>query len=279
MSKVFRNIGMSAAFAVAGILSGEAAAMPLGGSGKAALARIDLIATAAYVYEGKDYCWYDDGWNGPGWYVCGQYTVRGVGWGGAAGWNGWVRTGTTGGRVGRGGSTRRGTVTPGAGTRDGGGRTGGSRTGSARTGGTRTTGGRTDGGKVSGRTGGSTVGGRSGGSRTGGGRTGGGRSGGGRSGGGRSGGRHSDVLLKHDIALLGRLDNGLGFYRFSYNGRDKAYVGVMAQEVQTVVPEAVLRGSDGYLRVRYDVLGVKFQAYDRWLASGAIIPSGRAPRP
>jgi len=26
----------------------------------------------------------------------------------------------------------------------------------------------------------------------------------------------SDVVLKHDIRLLGRLDNGLGFYRFSY---------------------------------------------------------------
>ena len=44
--------------------------------------------------------------------------------------------------------------------------------------------------------------------------------------------RRSDVALKHDIALLGHLDNGLGFYRFSYHGSDKAYVGVMAQEVQ-----------------------------------------------
>ena len=60
------------------------------------------------------------------------------------------------------------------------------------------------------------------------------------------------MMLKHDIALLGHLDNGLGFYRFSYNGTDKAYVGVMAQEVQTVVPEAVVRGGDGYLRVSYD---------------------------
>ena len=28
----------------------------------------------------------------------------------------------------------------------------------------------------------------------------------------------SDILLKHDIVLLGHLDNGIGFYRFSYNG-------------------------------------------------------------
>ena len=39
---------------------------------------------------------------------------------------------------------------------------------------------------------------------------------GGRGGGGR-GGRRSDVALKHDVVLLGHLDNGLGFYRFAYN--------------------------------------------------------------
>ena len=86
--------------------------------------------------------------------------------------------------------------------------------------------------------------------------------------------RRSDIMLKHDISLLGHLDNGLGFYRFSYNGSDKAYVGVMAQEVQTVMPTAVLRGSDGYLRVFYDKLGLKFQSYDQWTASGARVPAG-----
>ena len=82
------------------------------------------------------------------------------------------------------------------------------------------------------------------------------------------------MMLKHDISLLGHLDNGLGFYRFSYNGSDKAYVGVMAQEVQTVMPTAVLRGSDGYLWVFYDKLGLKFQTYDQWTASGAHVPAG-----
>ena len=94
-----------------------------------------------------------------------------------------------------------------------------------------------------------------------------------RGGGGRGGGRRSDILLKHDITLLGRLDNGLGFYRFSYNGSDKTYVGVMAQEVQAVAPEAVTRGRDGYLRVFYGKLGVPFQTYDHWIESGARIPA------
>ena len=93
-------------------------------------------------------------------------------------------------------------------------------------------------------------------------------------GGGRGGGgRRSDVALKHDITLLGRLDNGLGFYRFSYKGSDQVYVGVMAQEVQTIMPEAVVRSRDGYLEVLYDKLGLKFRTYDQWVASGARIPS------
>ena len=62
---------------------------------------------------------------------------------------------------------------------------------------------------------------------------GGGGGGGGRGGGGGGGGRRSDIALKHDVVLLGHLDNGLGYYRFSYLGSSKAYVGVMAQEVQT----------------------------------------------
>src|SRR6266576_3657852 len=90
--------------------------------------------------------------------------------------------------------------------------------------------------------------------------------------------RRSDMMLKHDISLLGHLDNGLGFYRFSYNGSDKTYVGVMAQEVLTIVPQAVMRGSDGYLQVFYDKLGLKFQSYDQWLASGAKVPAGAPVR-
>jgi hypothetical protein len=86
------------------------------------------------------------------------------------------------------------------------------------------------------------------------------------------GGRRSDVRLKHDIHLLGRLDNGLGYYRFTYNDERKPYVGVMAQEVLTVAPQAVVRGRDGYLSVLYDKIGLTFQSYDRWLAAGALIP-------
>ncbi|MGY3431190.1 hypothetical protein ACVWWI_003165 [Bradyrhizobium sp. USDA 3686] len=99
--------------------------------------------------------------------------------------------------------------------------------------------------------------------------------GGGRGGGG--GGRRSDIALKHDVVLLGHLASGLGYYRFSYIGSDKAYVGVIAQEVEDVKPVAVTRGADGYLRVYYEKLGLKFRTYRDWLESGARIPGEVTP--
>jgi hypothetical protein len=47
----------------------------------------------------------------------------------------------------------------------------------------------------------------------------------------------------------------------------------MAQEVQAVMPDAVTRGGDGYLRVYYERLGLKFRTYRDWLAAGGHIPS------
>jgi hypothetical protein len=90
---------------------------------------------------------------------------------------------------------------------------------------------------------------------------------------GGGGGRRSDINLKHDVVLLGHLTNGLGYYRFCYLGSSKPYVGVIAQEVQKLPPSAVTRGPDGYLRVYYEQLGLKFQTYADWLAAGARIPT------
>jgi hypothetical protein len=51
----------------------------------------------------------------------------------------------------------------------------------------------------------------------------------------------------------------------------------MAQEVESVKPDAVTRGSDGYLWVYYDKLGLKFRTYSDWLAGGAKIPAELSP--
>jgi hypothetical protein len=48
----------------------------------------------------------------------------------------------------------------------------------------------------------------------------------------------------------------------------------MAQEVQNVAPDAVMRGRDGYLRVFYDRIGVTFETYDHWVGSGRHVPAG-----
>jgi hypothetical protein len=53
----------------------------------------------------------------------------------------------------------------------------------------------------------------------------------------------------------------------------------MAQEVQAVIPEAVVRGRDGYLRVFYDKLGLTFQTYEQWIASGGRLPATNPIQP
>lgn len=78
--------------------------------------------------------------------------------------------------------------------------------------------------------------------------------------------RVSDIRLKRDVALVGRLDNGLGLYRYRYLWSDAEYVGVMAQEVALIQPKAVLHGFDGYLRVNYEMLGVPFRTLREWQA-------------
>jgi hypothetical protein len=77
----------------------------------------------------------------------------------------------------------------------------------------------------------------------------------------------SDVRLKRDIAQVGELDSGIGIYRYRYLWSDTTFVGVMAQEVAAMKPEAVLRGADGYLRVDYARLGLRLQTWDQWAAA------------
>ncbi|MBX9841995.1 MAG: tail fiber domain-containing protein [Xanthobacteraceae bacterium] len=76
----------------------------------------------------------------------------------------------------------------------------------------------------------------------------------------------SDIRLKRDIARVGTLDSGLPLYRYRYLWSDQVHVGVMAQEVADVAPDAVVKGDDGYLRVNYARLGTSMKTWEQWSA-------------
>jgi hypothetical protein len=75
----------------------------------------------------------------------------------------------------------------------------------------------------------------------------------------------SDVRLKRNIVQIGQLASGHSIYRYRYLWDDTFYVGVLAQEIAETVPEAIVRGGDGYLWVDYGRLGSKLMTWDDWL--------------
>lgn len=70
----------------------------------------------------------------------------------------------------------------------------------------------------------------------------------------------SDIRTKENIKPIGWLPNGLPVYEYEYKSefKDEAghgkFVGVMAQEVEMVQPEAVITRPDGYKMVNYGAL-------------------------
>ena len=63
----------------------------------------------------------------------------------------------------------------------------------------------------------------------------------------------SDRRLKMNIRRIGTHRLGIGIYEYDYVWGEHS-VGVMADEVKTVRPDAVIRGEDGYDRVDYSKL-------------------------
>jgi hypothetical protein len=72
--------------------------------------------------------------------------------------------------------------------------------------------------------------------------------------------KYSDERLKTDIIKIGSLDNGLNLYSYNYkDGYDLPegkQIGVMAQEVEAIMPEAVVEMDNGFKAVNYAMLGV-----------------------
>lgn len=89
-------IGLSVATLLAAgtMAAGSASAAPQMPSRDAVGGAASQVETVDYVYRGYRYCWYVDGWKGPGWYRCGYSWRRGLGWGSPLyGWNNWVWSG------------------------------------------------------------------------------------------------------------------------------------------------------------------------------------------
>jgi len=79
---------------------------------------------------------------------------------------------------------------------------------------------------------------------------------------GRSRATGSDRSIKENIIQIGTHPMGIGLYLFDYKpefrdacGHDRQF-GVMADEVETVMPEAVSRHAGGYKMVDYGLLGI-----------------------
>jgi hypothetical protein len=72
----------------------------------------------------------------------------------------------------------------------------------------------------------------------------------------------SDIRTKENITRIGTLPNGLPFYQFEYIDEFKnhplaghgTHTGVMAQEVEVLIPDAVVTLDNGYLAVDYGKL-------------------------
>lgn len=67
----------------------------------------------------------------------------------------------------------------------------------------------------------------------------------------------SDSRLKHSIVMVGE-GNGHKLYEFSYLDDNKRFVGVLAQDVEEYMPEAVINVA-GYKAVNYAMLGVEMR--------------------
>lgn len=69
----------------------------------------------------------------------------------------------------------------------------------------------------------------------------------------------SDRRMKENIEQVGETESGLGLYEFNYIGDGKRYRGVMADEVERIVPDAVVYDDLGFASVNYGMLGIKME--------------------
>lgn len=69
----------------------------------------------------------------------------------------------------------------------------------------------------------------------------------------------SDRRMKENIVRIGTTNHDLPLYEFNYIGDDTRYRGVMADEAEKVMPEAVVYDDIGFARVNYAMLGIEME--------------------
>lgn len=64
----------------------------------------------------------------------------------------------------------------------------------------------------------------------------------------------SDKRLKENIVKIGR-EKGINIYQYNYKGLKEKHIGVMAQEIKEIIPDAVIKDPSGYYKVDYTKVG------------------------
>jgi hypothetical protein len=70
----------------------------------------------------------------------------------------------------------------------------------------------------------------------------------------------SDRRLKTNVVRVGTHPRGIGLYLFDYIGGTRRRFGVMADEVEAVLPAAVSLDHHGFRQVDYRLLGIELSA-------------------
>ena len=80
----------------------------------------------------------------------------------------------------------------------------------------------------------------------------------------------SDQSVKKDVVRIGTHRLGFGIYCFSYLWSEDKYIGVLAQEVNQVRPDAVVVDPDRFLGVDYSAIGMKMALLTAQQSAAAV---------
>ena len=75
MKPMLRNLIVALAATAAMVVGGSAGAASMSAPAaiRTAADSLKMTENVQFFWSGHNYCWYDDGWNGPGWYWCDMY--------------------------------------------------------------------------------------------------------------------------------------------------------------------------------------------------------------